>query len=62
MTVHNYLDFLAIWCPEQVEDVAVATEITMYCQHDGTRSHYMLISNTFSLVGKCSSIVVKALS
>jgi len=40
MTGQNYLDFLQNELPKQLEDVPLATRIAMYCQHDGSPSHY----------------------
>jgi hypothetical protein len=40
MTGYNYLDFLQNGLPEQLEEVALATQIAMYFQHGGAPSHY----------------------
>ena len=40
MTGQNYLDFLQIELPKQLEDVLLATRIAMYFQHDGAPSLY----------------------
>jgi hypothetical protein len=40
MTGHNYLDFLQNGLPEQLEDVALATQIAVYFQHDRAHSYY----------------------
>jgi pullulanase/glycogen debranching enzyme len=41
MTGYNYLDFLQNGLPEQLEDVPLATRISMYFQHDGAPSRYI---------------------
>jgi hypothetical protein len=39
MTGQNYLGFLQNELPKQLEDVPLATRISMYFQHDGAPSH-----------------------